>query len=43
MPRGKHLSGTGSKEQRMYEHIKRSAQQGQQEGFRLTPVRNCTL
>ena len=30
MPRGKRLRGVGSKEQRQYEHIKKSAQLGDQ-------------
>lgn len=38
MPRGKHVSGVGSKEQRMYEHIKESAQRSGRYGGRAKEV-----
>jgi len=38
MPRGKHVRGVGTKEQRMYEHIKRSAQRWGRYGKRAKEV-----
>jgi hypothetical protein len=43
MPRKKHLRGVGSKEQRMYEHIKKSAQGSGRYGNRATEVAARTV
>lgn len=43
MPRGKHLSGVGSKEQRQYEHIKASAQRSGRYGRRAKEVAARTV
>jgi len=43
MPGGKHLKGVGSKEQRQYEHIKRSAQRSGRYGKRATEVAARTV
>lgn len=43
MPRGKHLRGASSKEQRQYEHIKRSAQQSGRYGKRAKEVAARTV
>ena len=43
MPRGKHLRGTGSKEQRMYEHIKENAQTSGRYGKRAKEVAARTV
>ena len=43
MPRGKHLRGTGAKEQRMYEHIKNSAQRSGRYGKRAKEVAARTV
>lgn len=43
MPRKKHLRGVGSKEQRMYEHIKKSAQRSGRYGRRATEVAARTV
>ncbi len=38
MPKGKHLRGVGKKEQRMYEHIKESAEKNGRYGKRAKEV-----
>ena len=43
MPRRKHLRGAGSKEQRQYEHIKRSAQRSGRYGTRAKEVAARTV
>jgi hypothetical protein len=43
MPGGKHLRGVGSKEQRMYEHIKESAQKEGRYGKRAKEVAARTV
>jgi len=43
MPKGKHLRGVGSKEQRMYEHIKNSAQKSGRYGGRAAEVAARTV
>lgn len=43
MPKGKHLRGTGGKEQRMYEHIKESAQRSGRYGSRAKEVAARTV
>jgi hypothetical protein len=43
MPEGKHLRGVGSKEQRMYEHIKESAQKEGRYGKRAKEVAARTV
>lgn len=43
MPRKKHMSGVGSKEQRMYEHIKESAQRSGRYGGRAKEVAARTV
>ena len=43
MPRGKHLRGVSSKEQRQYEHIKQSAQRSGRYGKRAKEVAARTV
>ena len=43
MPGSKHLKGVGSKEQRMYEHIKESAQKSGRYGKRAKEVAARTV
>ena len=43
MPRGKHLRGVSSKEQRQYEHIKKSAQRSGRYGRRAKEVAARTV
>jgi len=43
MPKGKHLRGVGSKEQRMYEHIKESAEKDGRYGKRAKEVAARTV
>jgi hypothetical protein len=43
MPKGKHLHGVGDKEQRMYEHIKESAQKEGRYGKRAKEVAARTV
>lgn len=43
MPRGRHLAGVGTKEQRQYEHIKRSAQRSGRYGRRAKEVAARTV
>jgi hypothetical protein len=43
MPRGKHLRGVGSAEQRQYEHIKESAQKEGRYGRRAAEVAARTV
>ena len=43
MPKGKHLRGVGKKEQRMYEHIKQSAQKEGRYGGRAAEVAARTV
>ena len=43
MPRGKHLRGASSKEQRQYEHIKRKAQKSGRYGKRAKEVAARTV
>ena len=43
MPRGKHLKGASSKEQRQYEHIKRKAQKSGRYGKRAKEVAARTV
>lgn len=43
MPRGKRLRGVGSKEQRQYEHIKKSAQKSGRYGRRAKEVAARTV
>lgn len=43
MPRGKRVRGAGRKEQRMYEHIKRSAQRSGRYGKRAKEVAARTV
>jgi hypothetical protein len=43
MPRGKHLRGASSKEQRQYEHIKKSAQKSGRYGQRAKEVAARTV
>ena len=43
MPKGKHMSGVGAKEQRQYEHIKESAQRSGRYGKRAKEVAARTV
>lgn len=43
MPQGKHLRGVGPKEQRMFEHIKDSAEKSGKYGKRATEVAARTV
>lgn len=43
MPGGKHLRGVGAKEQRQYEHIKRSARRSGRYGKRAAEVAARTV
>ena len=43
MPRRKHVSGVGKKEQRMYEHIKEKAQRSGRYGKRAEEVAARTV
>ena len=43
MPAGKHLKGVGNKEQRMYEHIKKSAKKSGKYGKRAEGVAAKTV
>ena len=43
MPKGKHLRGVGSKEQREYEHIKESAEKSGRYGKRAKEVAARTV
>lgn len=43
MPRTKHVRGVGSKEQRMYEHIKENAQSSGRYGVRAEEVAARTV
>ena len=43
MPKGKHMSGVGAKEQRQYEHIKESAQRSGRYGQRAKEVAARTV
>lgn len=43
MPRGKHVAGVGKKEQRMYEHIKESAERSGRYGKRAKEVAARTV
>ena len=43
MPRGKHLRGVSKKEQRQYEHIKKSAQKSGRYGKRAKEVAARTV
>ena len=43
MPRGKHLRGVGSKEQRQYEHIKEAAKRSGRYGRRAKEVAARTV
>ncbi len=43
MPRGKHLRGVSSKEQRQYEHIKESAEHSGRYGARAKEVAARTV
>jgi hypothetical protein len=43
MPRGKHLRGVSAKEQRQYEHIKRTAQRSGRYGRRAEEVAARTV
>lgn len=43
MPKGKHLRGVGNKEQRMYEHIKESAEKDGRYGKRASEVAARTV
>jgi len=43
MPRSKHLRGVGNKEQRMYEHIKQSAEHSGLYGSRVEEVAARTV
>jgi hypothetical protein len=43
MPRGKHLRGVSAKEQRQYEHIKKSAQRSGRYGRRAKEVAARTV
>ena len=43
MPRGKHLRGVGSREQRQYKHIKESAQRSGRYGRRAKEVAARTV
>jgi hypothetical protein len=43
VPKGKHLRGVGSKEQRQYEHIKQSAEQSGRYGSRAKEVAARTV
>ncbi|HEY6290681.1 MAG TPA: hypothetical protein VI455_03845 [Terriglobia bacterium] len=43
MPRGKHLRGVSSKEQRQYEHIKQSAEKSGRYGRRAKEVAARTV
>ncbi len=43
MPKGRHVAGVGSKEQRMYEHIKKSAQRSGKYGSRAAEVAARTV
>jgi len=43
MPSGKHLRGTGAKEQRQYEHIKESAEKAGRYGSRAKEVAARTV
>ncbi len=43
MPKGKHLRGVGAKEQKMYEHIKESAEKSGKYGDRAEEVAARTV
>jgi len=43
VPKGKHLRGVGSKEQRQYEHIKQSAEKSGRYGSRAKEVAARTV
>ncbi len=43
MPKGKHLRGVGNKEQRMYEHIRQSAEKSGRYGERAEEVAARTV
>ncbi|MGH9396997.1 MAG: hypothetical protein ACRD18_09135 [Terriglobia bacterium] len=43
MPKGKHLRGVGSKEERQYEHIKQSAERSGRYGKRAKEVAARTV
>ncbi len=43
MPKGKHLRGVGTKEQRMYEHVLESAEQSGRYGKRAEEVAARTV
>jgi len=43
VPKGKHLRGVGSKEQRQYEHIKQSAEKSGRYGSRAEEVAARTV
>lgn len=43
MPKGKHVRGVGAKEQRMYEHIKKSAEKEGRYGKRAEEVAARTV
>lgn len=43
MPKGKHLRGVGVKEQRMYEHIKESAEKSGRYGKRAEEIAARTV
>jgi hypothetical protein len=43
VPRGKHMAGVGTKEQRQYEHIKESAQESGRYGSRAKEVAARTV
>jgi hypothetical protein len=43
MPEGKHLRGIGKNEQRMYEHIKKSAEKSGRYGDRVEEVAARTV
>jgi hypothetical protein len=43
MPQGKHLKGASAKEQRQYEHIKKSAQKSGRYGSRAKEVAARTV
>lgn len=43
MPKGKHLRGVSSKEERQYEHIKKSAQKSGRYGKRAKEVASRTV
>jgi hypothetical protein len=43
MPKGRHVSGVGSKEQRMYEHIRESAERSGRYGNRAKEIAARTV